>query len=82
MPDLVGTELARTILQVRPTLPIVLMSGHGGARLAVRAAKSVCARVRTNRYNDATWPSRWGVCWRPRRKQMPKPKRLRPVALC
>ena len=33
MPDLVGTELAREIRQLRPTLPIILMSGHGGAQL-------------------------------------------------
>jgi PAS domain S-box-containing protein len=38
MPDLVGTELAREILQVAPTVPIVLMSGYGGSQLAQRAA--------------------------------------------
>jgi signal transduction histidine kinase/CheY-like chemotaxis protein len=38
MPDLVGTELARDIRRVRPEVPIILMSGHGGAPLANRAA--------------------------------------------
>jgi PAS domain S-box-containing protein len=37
MPDLVGTELAREIRRLRPDVPIVLMSGHGGAPLAHRA---------------------------------------------
>jgi PAS domain S-box-containing protein len=38
MPDLVGTELAREIRLIRPEIPIILMSGHGGAPLANRAA--------------------------------------------
>jgi PAS domain S-box-containing protein len=38
MPDLVGTELAREIQRLQPTLPIILMSGHGGAQLTQRAA--------------------------------------------
>jgi PAS domain S-box-containing protein len=38
MPDLVGTELARQIRLIRPEVPIILMSGHGGAALANRAA--------------------------------------------
>jgi PAS domain S-box-containing protein len=33
MPDLVGTELAREIRQIQPTVPIILMSGNGGAQL-------------------------------------------------
>jgi PAS domain S-box-containing protein len=37
MPDLVGTELARRIRQVRSGVPIILMSGYGGAQLAQRA---------------------------------------------
>jgi PAS domain S-box-containing protein len=37
MPDLVGTELAREIRQIQPTLPIILMSGNGGAQLKQRA---------------------------------------------
>jgi FixJ family two-component response regulator len=38
MPELVGTELAREIRLLRPDIPIILMSGHGGAPLAHRAA--------------------------------------------
>ena len=38
MPELVGTELAREIRLLRPDVPIILMSGHGGAALAQRAA--------------------------------------------
>jgi CheY-like chemotaxis protein len=38
MPDLVGTELAGEIRLLRPDVPIILMSGHGGASLANRAA--------------------------------------------
>jgi CheY-like chemotaxis protein len=38
MPDLVGTELASEIRRIRPAVPIILMSGHGGPQLAKRAA--------------------------------------------
>src|SRR6202011_3682544 len=38
MPDLVGTELACEIRRLRADIPIILMSGHGGAALAERAA--------------------------------------------
>lgn len=38
MPDLVGTDLAREIRRLRP-VPIILMSGYGGAQLANRAAE-------------------------------------------
>jgi CheY-like chemotaxis protein len=38
MPDLVGTELAREFRLIRPEVPIILMSGHGGAALENRAA--------------------------------------------
>jgi signal transduction histidine kinase/ActR/RegA family two-component response regulator len=38
MPELIGTELAREARCVRPDVPIILMSGHGGAQLAQRAA--------------------------------------------
>jgi FixJ family two-component response regulator len=37
MPDLLGTQLARELSTLRPGLPIILMSGHGGAHLAERA---------------------------------------------
>jgi PAS domain S-box-containing protein len=38
MPDLIGTELASEIRRIRPDVPIILMSGHGGPQLALRAA--------------------------------------------
>jgi PAS domain S-box-containing protein len=38
MPELLGTELAREIGLLRPDIPIILMSGHGGTSLAHRAA--------------------------------------------
>jgi len=38
MPDLTGTELAREIRRLRADLPILIMTGHGGAQLAQRAA--------------------------------------------
>jgi PAS domain S-box-containing protein len=38
MPDLVGTELASEIRKLGSTVPIILMSGHGGPQLEKRAA--------------------------------------------
>jgi PAS domain S-box-containing protein len=38
MPDLVGTDLAREVRQIQPTLPVILMSGNGGAQLKQKAA--------------------------------------------
>ena len=38
MPDLTGAELAREIRRIRPDMPVVLMSGHGGTQLVERAA--------------------------------------------
>ena len=38
MPDLVGTELARQIRALRPSIPILLMSGRAEASLVDRAA--------------------------------------------
>ena len=38
MPDLTGTDLTREIRKLRPDIPIVLMSGYGGAQLVARAA--------------------------------------------
>ena len=37
MPELTGTELAREIRQLRPEVPIVLMSGYKGAKLTALA---------------------------------------------
>jgi PAS domain S-box-containing protein len=39
MPDLVGTELASEIRRLRRAIPIILMSGYGGAQLTTRAAE-------------------------------------------
>jgi len=39
MPDLLGTELAHEIRRLRPAVPIILMSGYGGAQLTNRAAE-------------------------------------------
>jgi PAS domain S-box-containing protein len=38
MPELLGTELAQAIRQLRRAVPIVLMTGYGGAQLTDRAA--------------------------------------------
>jgi signal transduction histidine kinase/ActR/RegA family two-component response regulator len=45
MPDLNGVELAREIRQVRPELPILLMSGYSGAQLAERARAAGAAEL-------------------------------------
>jgi PAS domain S-box-containing protein len=37
MPELTGTQLAREISALRPGIPVILMSGHGGDDLAQRA---------------------------------------------
>jgi CheY-like chemotaxis protein len=37
MPDLTGTEVAREMRQLRPDIPIILMSGYSGALLSERA---------------------------------------------
>jgi CheY-like chemotaxis protein len=37
MPDLMGTELAREIRQLRPEISIILMSGYASAQLSERA---------------------------------------------
>jgi PAS domain S-box-containing protein len=38
MPDLTGTAFASEVRRLRPDIPIILMSGHGGSLLATRAA--------------------------------------------
>jgi PAS domain S-box-containing protein len=40
MPEVTGTELAREIKQLRPDIPIILVSGLGGTQLAKAAAAS------------------------------------------
>ena len=42
MPELTGTELAREINQLRPEIPIILMSGYSDTPLSERAQ---CAGV-------------------------------------
>jgi CheY-like chemotaxis protein len=39
MPELPGTDMIAEFRQLRPRLPVILMSGHGDARLARRAAE-------------------------------------------
>jgi PAS domain S-box-containing protein len=39
MPDLSGTELAREIRRLRPSIPIILMSGHGSLELSQRGTQ-------------------------------------------
>ena len=39
IPDLIGSEFAHEILRIRPDIPIILMSGYGGAQLTNRAAE-------------------------------------------
>jgi CheY-like chemotaxis protein len=39
MPDLAGTELARQIRALRPSIPILLMSGRADSSLVDRAAE-------------------------------------------
>jgi PAS domain S-box-containing protein len=45
MPELTGTELAREIRQCRPDIPIILVSGLGGAQLAKVAAATGVSEV-------------------------------------
>lgn len=45
MPGLSGTELAAAVDEADPGLPVLLVSGHGGALLAQRAAQAGVTRV-------------------------------------
>ena len=47
MPDMTGTQLAMQVLQVAPRMPVLLVSGYGGALLAQRALAAGVARVLT-----------------------------------
>ena len=38
MPEIVGIQLAHAMRQLRPAVPIIVMTGYGGERLAERAA--------------------------------------------
>jgi FixJ family two-component response regulator len=46
MPDLTGTELAHEIRQLRPDIPIILMSGYSDAQLSERAQAAGIIDVR------------------------------------
>jgi PAS domain S-box-containing protein len=39
MPEMSGTELAREVRQLRPSIPIILMSGHGSLELSQRGTQ-------------------------------------------
>jgi CheY-like chemotaxis protein len=45
MPDLLGTQLARELMTLRPGIPILLVSGHGGVHLAERAGAAGITEV-------------------------------------
>jgi len=45
MPDLQGTQLARELSALRPGVPIILMSGHGGTDLPERAVAAGVSEV-------------------------------------
>jgi nitrogen-specific signal transduction histidine kinase/CheY-like chemotaxis protein len=45
MPGLTGIELTRELRQLRSEIPVVLMSGYGGAQLAERAAAAAIPEV-------------------------------------
>jgi signal transduction histidine kinase len=45
MPGLTGTQLAQALQAVAPALPVLLVSGYGGALLAQRAAQAGVRRV-------------------------------------
>jgi len=40
MPDMTGTEFARAVKQLRPEIPVVLMSGYSGTALSRRAQEA------------------------------------------
>ena len=45
MPALSGTQLTQALRSFAPDLPVLLVSGHGGALLAQRAAAAGVTRV-------------------------------------
>jgi CheY-like chemotaxis protein len=47
MPGLTGTQLAAALRQHAPHIPVLLISGYGGAQLAQRASAAGVARVLT-----------------------------------
>jgi Response regulator containing CheY-like receiver, AAA-type ATPase, and DNA-binding domains len=45
MPELIGTQLARELRKLNPTLPVVIASGYGGAGFEARALSAGVNRV-------------------------------------
>ncbi|MFC5499425.1 ATP-binding protein [Caenimonas terrae] len=45
MPQMTGTQLTRLVRLVHPELPVLLVSGYGGAALALRAAQAGVTRL-------------------------------------
>jgi CheY-like chemotaxis protein len=45
MPTMTGTQLARQVRTDHPDLPVLLVSGYGGALLAARAAEAGVTRL-------------------------------------
>jgi FixJ family two-component response regulator len=39
MPELTGIELARQVREIRPAMPVILMTGYGSAELMTEAAR-------------------------------------------
>ena len=47
MPGMTGIQLTEAIRQLAPTLPILMVSGYGGASLAQRAASAGVSKLLT-----------------------------------
>lgn len=45
MPELTGTQLAQRVHALRPALPVILITGYGGAGFELRATQAGVARV-------------------------------------
>ena len=64
MPGLDGTRLASEARRVAPELPVLLVSGHGGALLAQRAVASGIARVLGKPVQRADLATAVAALWR------------------
>jgi DNA-binding NtrC family response regulator len=45
MPDMTGTELAHSVRELQPAMPILLMTGYSGGKLAGQSAESAVSQV-------------------------------------
>jgi PAS domain S-box-containing protein len=54
MPELSGTQLALRVRELRPGLPVVIASGHGGPELRRRARDAGVSQVVSKPYESAT----------------------------